>query len=382
MTDAVTRNGARLAQLERYLAEDPVNSALLADVFDEAIAAGRFDRATTHLQAAQEQGLENPGWISRAARLAIATGAWTHALEHLDRLHAKAGDHPAISHDVAFVRLRTGDFAACRSELEPWLRNAEPRGVDLHTLGPLQVLWLRATHHMGQLEEATDWAKEQLAQGTLHPAAAGVAALIAIDLGEFVLARQLLQPTIDTGSSVAEGLLARASIAIAERDHDAAVTVLRQALELNPEEGRTWATLGMANLQARDFAQARVQFARATALMPGHVGTWHGLGWTCLLLHDLPAALSAFQQALAMDPAFGESHGAVGLTLLLAGRRDEAEPHLERADRLDRHNVTSRYARALLAGRAQDRAALRDLAARLLDRPGVFRPRLSDEVDI
>jgi hypothetical protein len=28
-----------------------------------------------------------------------------------------------------------------------------------------------------------------------------------------------------------------------------------------------------------------------------------------------------------------------------------------------------------------DRAALRDLAAHLLDRPGAFKPRLSDEVD-
>jgi Flp pilus assembly protein TadD len=158
--------------------------------------------------------------------------------------------------------------------------------------------------------------------------------------------------------------------------------LLRQALELNPREGRTWSALGLASLQAQDFPQARVQFARATVLMPRHIGTWHGLGWTCLLLHDLPAALSAFQQALALDPNFAESHGAVGLALSVAGRAQEAEPYLQRADRLDRRNVTGRFGRALAAGKLQDRAGLRDLATRLLDRPGLFAPRLSDEVDI
>jgi Flp pilus assembly protein TadD len=140
--------------------------------------------------------------------------------------------------------------------------------------------------------------------------------------------------------------------------------------------------LGMASLQLREFAQARAQFSRASTLMPGHIGTWHGLGWSCLLLQDLPAALVAFQQALALDPAFAESQGAVGLALWQSGRQHEAEPHLARADRLDRSNVTGRYARALAVGMLQERDAVRELAMRLLDRPGVFGPRLSDEVDM
>lgn len=369
-------------QLEGYLSEDPANGALLADACDAAMAAGRLDRAAAHLRSAQALGLDDGRWLARAAHVAIAGGEWADALSILRQLVAKAGAHPALSHDIAFVHFRTGDFAACRAELEPWLRDPQHRDLEVPVVGPLQLLWLRASHHLGLLEEARDYAREQLARGALHPAAAGVAALVAVDLGEFVQARQLVQPAVDAGSPVAEGLLARAGIAIAERKTDVAVTLLHQALELNPQEGRTWSTLGMASLQQRQLAQARVQFARATTLMPGHVGTWHGLGWTCLLLQDLPAALAAFQQALALDPSFAESHGAVGLALLLAGRQEQAQAHLERADRLDRQNVTGRYARALLGGKLQDRAALRELATRLLDRPGVFRPRLSDEVDI
>jgi Flp pilus assembly protein TadD len=228
--------------------------------------------------------------------------------------------------------------------------------------------------------EASQWAQEQAGVGRLQPAAAGVASLIAADLGDFVRARALSAQAIEGHSRVPEALLASASVAIAKRDLPSAHALLRKALDLNPQEGRTWSTLGMASLQGQDLPQARVQFARATTLMPDHIGTWHGLGWTCLLLQDLPAALSAFQQALALDGNFAESHGAVGLALSLAGRQQEAEPYLVRAERLDRGNVTGRFARALGEGKLHDRAALREFAAELLDRPGVFKPRLSDEV--
>jgi Flp pilus assembly protein TadD len=295
----------------------------------------------------------------------------------LERLHAVAGEHPAIAHDIAFVRFSQGDFAGCRTALAPWLQQP----LERETSSALQVLWLRASHHLGLLADAAKWAEEQAAHGRLEAAAAAVASLIAVDLGDFVRARQLAAQAMEGGSPLPEALLARAAVAIAERDPASAHALLRQALELNPDEGRTWSALGMASLQAQDLPEARVQFARATTLMPLHIGTWHGLGWTCLLLQDLPAALAAFQQALALDPNFAESHGAVGLALSLAGRQQEAEPCLARADRLDRGNVTGRFGRALAQGKLQDRAALQELAARLLDnRPGVFRARLSDEV--
>jgi tetratricopeptide (TPR) repeat protein len=368
---------ARLAQLERYLAEDATNLALLGDACDAALHAGEKERAEAHLQAAQRLGAESTDWTARAARVAIARGNWADALLLLQRLHEEVGEHPVIAHDIAFVRFREGDFAGCRAALTPWLQQA----VEPETSSALQVLWLRAGHHLGLLAEAAQWALEQADLGRLQPAAAGVASLIAIDLGDFVRARELADQAIEGASPLSEALLARACVAIAERDAATAQGLLRKALELNPQEGRTWSTLGMASLQAQDLPQARVQFARATTLMPRHIGTWHGLGWTCLLLQDWPAALAAFQQALALDPNFGESHGAVGLALSLASRHDEAEPCLARADRLDRGNVTGRFARALARGKLHDRAALHELAARLLDRPGVFKPRLSDEVD-
>jgi Flp pilus assembly protein TadD len=186
---------------------------------------------------------------------------------------------------------------------------------------------------------------------------------------------------IEAGVGGQEALVARATVAMAEGDTVSAFGALRPALEARPDDGRTWSTLGMASLQARDVVGARSQFARASQLMPGHIGTWHGLGWSCLLLSDRAGALSAFQRALALDENFAESHGAVGLVLALGRRTEQAEYHLLRAERLDRRNLTSRYARALARGQAQDAQALRHLAEKLLDRPGLFGRRLIDNVD-
>jgi Flp pilus assembly protein TadD len=240
---------------------------------------------------------------------------------------------------------------------------------------------LRASHQEGLLEEAWKWVAESAAAGDLQAPAAGVASLIAVDLGFFAEAKQMALADIEAGAAGREALVARATVALAEGDTATARDCLRPALAVHADDGRTWSTLGMASLQARDLVAARSQFARASQLMPGHVGTWHGLGWSCLLLQDRPGALSAFQQALRLDETFAESHGAVGLVLALGGRMEEAEHHLARADRLDRRNLTSRYARALVRGQVQDLQALRQLAEKLLDRPGLFGRRLIDNVD-
>jgi Flp pilus assembly protein TadD len=156
--------------------------------------------------------------------------------------------------------------------------------------------------------------------------------------------------------------------------------LLRRALQCNPEDGRTWSALGFASLRDGRFAAAQEELARAVRTMPDHVGTWHALGWARLLQGDAAGARSAFEQALALDRNFAETHGALGLVLAASGARQQALHHLDLADRLDRANVTGRYARAVLAGEAGNPAALRELARRLLDREGLFGGKLADAV--
>ncbi|HEX2547972.1 MAG TPA: tetratricopeptide repeat protein [Ramlibacter sp.] len=361
-------NRGRLAILQGFLSEDRDNAALLADTCDEAIAAGEHAAADRLLAHSLVLALDDVAWTARRVRLALARHAWDEALARLQQLRQRSGEHPALAHDVAYVHFRRGAFAECQQAIEPWLVPDALALQDEAVRTALQVLWLRAAHHQGALVPARDRASSWSEHACLSPAAAGVAALVALDLADFAAAKILADTALRAGALTTEALVARACAALAEGETAAAQAWLGQALQLHPDDGRTWSALGMASLQARDPAAARTQFARATHVMPTHIGTWHGLGWSCLLLQDRVGALAAFEQALALDRTFSESQAAVGLVLMMSGRADEAEHHLARAERLGGGNVTGRYARALQSGQLKDADAVRELAERLLQR--------------
>jgi Tfp pilus assembly protein PilF len=345
-------NDARVRRLQQYLLQDPDNGELLAATCDAAIEAGAHECVQGCIASARTLNLPWPPWAERTARLAL---------------------------ERAIADFQRGDMGSARDQVAAWVTGDEPREPLESWRLPMQVLWLRATHRCGLVLEAVAWAQRQGKQGSLHPAAAGVASLAAVDTDDFKLAERLAGDALQAGAASQEALVALASVALARRDAGAAKDLLRQALSTSPDEGRTHSLMGLVHLQARDFAQAQASFETALATMPAHVGTWHGLGWARLLQGDRARAADAFDRALELDRNFAESHGAVGLMLLLAGRGREANHHLDLADRLDRANVTGRYARALVAGEAGHAQALHALADRLLDRPGLFGRRLRDD---
>lgn len=372
---------ARLERLQRYLLEDPANPALLADAFETALSCGAHGQAEEWLEAAEALGGDRTQWTFRRARLAIARRDLAGAAALLEGLQRELGEHPAIVHDLAYVRMLQGDLAACRSLLQPWMecRKTDVQGpAEAAVQTALQVLWLRALHRLQLLQEAVDWAREQAESGGLHAPAKGVASLIALDLGDFAAALDWSDAALEADPRQMEALVARACVALAEGQAGDATLFLRRALEINPVDGRAWSTLGLATLQERNLPLAQSQLETAVRHLPGHVGTWHALGWTLLLQGARADALEAFDRALALDRNFAESHGAVGLLLALEGRTADAQHHLDVADRLDARNLTARYARAWLAGDARDRDSLNRLALRLLDRPGFLGGKLSD----
>lgn len=375
---APTVAGTRAHRLAGYVQQDPANAALLADACDAALAAGLHGLAEQHMAAAAALRLDPTHWMLRRAHMCIAQRRLDDAATLLEAMQGDPGAGAAIAHDLAHVRLLQGKPQDCRDLLEPWLHERAPGGPD--ALEVLQVLWLRATHHLHLLDEAWRWAQQQLAQGRLQPAAQGVASLVALDSGRFDDACMLSDHALAERPMQVEALVARASVALADHDTHRAAQLLDQALACNPDDGRTWSALGLCSLQAHDLAAAQQRFERAVRTLPGHVGTWHGLGWSRLLQQDVAGALAAFRQALALDRNFAESHGAVGLALALLGEAADAEQHLEVARRLDPANVTGRYARAVLAGETSDLARMLALADRLLDRPGLRRGKLSDAV--
>jgi len=355
----------RLERLEGYLREDPDNTALLADAFDAALAIREWARAEFHLRHGQAIRPDDPAWNLREVHWLLAQHRWDEAEQVIRNLQAvgPAALQAVLIHDLAYVAFRQGNHAQARETLAPWLGSLAPSDV----LDPAtQVLWVRVLHRLVRHDEAMAWAKARAQAGALAPQAAGAASLLALDASDYVSARQWSEEALKHDSEQMEALVARASLALADRDAPLARKLLAVALRLNPEDGRAWSALAFAHLLEQRLDLARADFERAVQYMPNHIGTWHGLGWTAILQKDLPSAHRAFEVALALDRNFAESHGGLAVVLAMVGRRSEAQSSIDRAGRLDRLNLSARYAQALLDGDASDAQALRRLASRLL----------------
>ena len=358
----------QLERLEGYLRQDPENSVLQGDVFQLALQCGEWERARTILSHAQAREPGNPAWALREGDFWLAQQRYAEARTVMERLAvlAEPGSpfQDVVTQNLGFIDFREADYASCIARIEP-LMMVERAGVK--DSASLQQLWVRAMHRHAEVARACEWAAQAERDGSLHPAAAGVASLAAVDNDEFASAQRWAQlASASEESPSLELLVTQASLALAARDADAAQHFAAQALHLNPEDGRAWSARGFADLLRGDFEGATEDFKRALTFMPEHIGSWHGQGWAQLLRRDLAAAQASFESALALDRNFAESHGGLAVVLALRQQSEAAREHIDVAQRLDRSGLSSRYAEAILSGEAHDAQALRRLAERLL----------------
>jgi tetratricopeptide (TPR) repeat protein len=365
---------AKLDQLEDYLRHDSDNLPLLIDAFESALRCAAWSRAAIHLQRGQTLMPDDLGWSLREGDFWLAQSQYEQARKTLEQLLA----HPklpselsdVVVHNLAYIDFQNADYAVCVSRLSPRLEALQSAGGAVNPVDPvLQVLWLRALHRVGDLRRAIVWAEALTEAGHMPPQVAGVASLIALDAGEIKLSQQWSAVAIENGSEQdkpIEALVAQASLALAARDAARAQALATAALQLNPRDGRAFSARAFASLMAGQLDLALKDFAKALAHMPGHIGTWQGQAWTQLLLSDLVGAQTSFKQALALDQNFSESHGGLAVALALSNDPQLARVHMEFALRLDRTNVSGRFAQAILSGEVKEAEAFKRLAERLL----------------
>jgi Tfp pilus assembly protein PilF len=356
----------RLDRLENFLREDPNNTTLLADAFHTALEAGEHARAEFHLRHAQALGADGHVWTLHEAHWLMAQGRDDEATAGLRTLSFDDGVpqevQRAATHDLALVALRRGDFIGARQQIEVIIAGA---GSHAPLAPAYQVLWLRILHRMTDLDAAIQWAMGRAASSQLAPDAAGVASLVALDAAQYKTSLEWADLALLHNPTNLEALVARASLALAERAPARARQWLQLALSRNPNDGRAWSALGFADLLDQKLTLARADFDRAVLTMSSHIGTWHGMAWTALLQHDLTGAEHALDMALSLDRNFAESHGALAVLRVLQGRREEAQASIDIARRLERGNFSAQYAQALLNGEASNSQAVRRLAERM-----------------
>jgi tetratricopeptide (TPR) repeat protein len=350
---------AALTRLLGFLASDPANLALRADVFDRALALGEFALAQQQTIWVLSRTPVDFGWRHRLAMLDMARNEWAEAGLILQSLLDEGQTDPAITYNLAYVDFACGRFDAAASRLRPLL---DSDGARLPDILPLL---LRCLHRLGALDEALALFEPQIAAAPA-PEAFGVASLLAIDAGRVDLAKGWAAHALRSAPAQHEALVARATLALGERDAPAALRDLEAARQRHPDDGRTLSAIGMAHLLELELGAAHVAFTQAVRQMPAHIGTWHGLGWCELLRKDLPAARAAFDAALALDATFGESHGGLAVVQALAGQAAQADTSIRRALKLDPAGLSARFAQAVRSGEAADPQRFTRLARRVL----------------
>lgn len=365
---AVAPATSRLPRLLAFLDTDPDNLLLRADAFETALEAGAFDIARAQLDAARAAtpAAPSPEWRMREANLEIAQSRFEHAEALLLSMQDAFGHHPAISQNLGFIALHRGQAATCLDLLAEWAEVPPASPV----LPSLQALWLRALHHLGQLERALDWARRRQASGDLHAEAQGVASLLALDANETVLAKSWAEQALAAQPMLHEAMLTHATLLLGERNSAAAKDVALDILAHHPHSGRAWSALGLAQMLDMNLPSARPSLEQAVRWMPGHVGTWHGLAWACFLTKDYAGAQHAFEEALARNHNFSETHGGLAAIAAATGQRAAAEEHLRRAFGLDERCMTAQYARAILDGALGDEKAIHALARKIMRQAG------------
>ena len=332
--------------------------------------------------------------LAAAAGVAVGLVAWAFAPRPLEVEAAKAAVAPferSLEEDgrtrvverytvsaplagrLARITLREGDavaagdtLATITPALAPLLESADEGAAGV------PALWLRCQHRLDHPEEALATFKRLEATRPLNAEAQGVASLLFLDEGEFADARRLSEAALRQRPDQLEALATRGTVFLADQDAAAALEWFGRALRVNPEDGRCWAGLAAARMLAMDFQGAREAFASAVQRIPGHQGTWIGYGWCLLLARDFLGAKAAFERAVEVDRNIAEAHGGLAVALARLGEVDAAKTEIEVANRLDKANLSSHYAQAVLSGLADDPERFKQFAARVLKgRPGI-----------
>jgi tetratricopeptide (TPR) repeat protein len=346
-TSSSDKAAGQLARLLRYLAADPANKHLRADVFDTALAAGAFDEAQRQVVWALTSDPVDHAWRHRLVLLDMARGEWDEARALLQGLRNEGQSDPALEYNLAYV-----DFAQGRIE------DAQARmlglGSDALAAQPLALaLLLRCQHGAGSPEIAVATFEEFAHRVDAAPPFAA-ASLAALDAGNAGAAAAWADAALSRDGSQPEALMAKAAVLVAARDSAAALELLGAVLAQRPNDGRALSTAAAAELLAGRVAEAHALFERSASLVPQHLAIWLGLGWSSLFLQDLVGARTAFERALDLDPASGESHGALAVVAAIEGRRDEALASIRRARELDPQAWSARHAQEVLDGQPGD----------------------------
>jgi tetratricopeptide (TPR) repeat protein len=175
-----------------------------------------------------------------------------------------------------------------------------------------------------------------------------------------------------------DALLLSANAMAALKDPAGALDEIEEALQVKPDESRTFVNLGAIRMQAGEAKEAEAAFRQAIALAPDSVEAHLALGNFLWAAERVPEAEQAIKQAISIEPQHLLANRMLGILYLATQRSKEAELPLKavadvaktpaaRLQLADYYLGTNRAedAKAILTELAKDQSAFADAELRL-----------------
>lgn len=189
-------------------------------------------------------------------------------------------------------------------------------------------------HRAGQFIQAQSLYDRILAILPTHADVLHMSGLLAQQRGEYGLAMEQIVEAIRLAPAAAM----YASLGMLHHtlnNADQALSCLRQALVLEPENAIAYNNLGTV-LQAQGKLPAAMEsYLQALANKPDYAHAFNNLGSVAHDLGNLNEAIECYRQALALDPDYAMAHNNYGNAMRDLARPDEAIAHFERSIALD-----------------------------------------------
>lgn len=342
----------RLHRLLGFLDHDPHNPALIADAIRAAVDAGQTTIAAELFVRAVAHGPLAPELVNLKGVNALMQGDFDLAQGCFAQLvEAGAADHGVIF-NLAWSKTMMADYADANDVLS---------GDVLATVSRAAGLKVQLLHHLQKLDDALAVGAKLLELYPDDQPLLGALAVVALDAGRTDLAELYAARAPKTP----EGLSTIGALKLGEHLPEQSIQLFDQALQINPNSGRSWLGKGLAAMAQGNPAVAVADLDRGAMLLKSHLGSWVAAGWAHFINNDLASARNRFETSMALDARFAENHGGLAVIDLAEGNIESAKKRADRALRLDPRCFSGALARSLLlaqAGNPEASALIRDKA--------------------
>ena len=113
-----------------------------------------------------------------------------------------------------------------------------------------------------------------------------------------------------------------------------AITILRQRIQLKPDDSYAHFSLGRALDDQGNLEDAVAEFRTALRLRPGYAEAHHELGMVLSDLGKSAEAIAEYREAIRLKPDSAYTHNSLGIALTNQGKLDEAIAECRKAIRL------------------------------------------------